>query len=113
MDTIFISGLVLMGRHGVYDEEHEKDQRFGIDIEIKQQVRDWEENIGNTYNYMDAHAIAREYVENKSFKLIETLGESILKEILKNLIVKSASITIKKLDVIPPAEVGITLVRSR
>jgi dihydroneopterin aldolase len=113
MDTIFITGSVLSGRHGVYDEEREKDQRFQIDIEIKQGERDWQENIANTYNYMDAHAIAREFVENKSFNLIETLGESILNEILKNPLAKSASITIKKLDVIPPAEVGVTLTRSK
>jgi dihydroneopterin aldolase len=113
MDTIFIKGLEFMGRHGVYDEEHTKDQRFGIDIEINQEPHDWQEKIKNTYDYMDARDIARHFVEEKSFKLIETLGEAIATEILKNPHAKEVKVTVKKLDVVLPAEAGVFIHRKR
>lgn len=113
MDTIFIKGLVFMGRHGVYDEEHEKDQRFGVDIEVSQAPRDWEEKIRNTFDYMDAKEIARRFVEEESFKLIETLGEAIAKEILKSPHAQEVRVTVKKLDVVSPAEAGVIIVRKK
>ncbi len=112
MDTIFIRGLVFSGKHGVFDEEHARPQRFGIDIEVKQKPADWGEKIKNTYNYMDAREIARVCIEEKSFKLIETLAETICQEILMHPLAESVSVTIRKLDVLPVGEVGVTLVRS-
>jgi dihydroneopterin aldolase len=97
----------------VYAEEHIQTQRFSLDIEIKQEIRDWGENLENTYDYMIAREIARCAVEEKSFKLIETLGEEIAKEILKHPLVGEVLITIKKLDVIAPAEVGVVLRRAK
>lgn len=111
MDTIFVRGLIFYGKHGVYKEEHIQVQRFAVDIEIKQEIKNWEERLENTYDYMEAREIARKCVEEMSFKLIETLGETMATEILKHPLVRAVSVTIKKLDVIPPAEVGVTIVR--
>ena len=113
MDTIFVRGLIFYGKHGVYKEEHIQVQRFAVDIEIKQEVRDWEEKLENTYDYMEAKEIARMCIEEKSFKLIETLGETIAREILKHPLAREVTITIKKLDVIPPAEVGVVIKRKK
>ena len=113
MDTIFIKGLLFWGKHGVYKEEHVQVQRFGVDIEIKQEVWDWDERLDRTYDYMEAREIARRCIEENSYKLIETLGEAIATEILLHPLAQSASVTIKKLDVIPPAEVGVVIVRSK
>lgn len=113
MDTIFIEGLVLSGRHGVGAPERAKHQRFSLDIHVKQHPAQWKEDILNTYNYMEAQEIARRYVEEQSFKLLETLSHSIINEIFKNPLAQSVTITIRKLDVIPPATVGVTLTRIR
>lgn len=113
MDTIFLEGLVFSGRHGVGAPERAKHQRFGLDIRIEQDPADWQEDISRTYNYMDAHEIACRVVQEQSFKLLETLGERIIGEILKDPIVRSVSVTIRKLDLMPPAVVGVTIIRAR
>jgi len=113
MDTIFIKGLIFNGRHGVYKQEHEKDQRFGIDIKVDQSPLDWEEKIASTFDYMDAREIARQSVEEKSFKLIETLGEAIAQEIILYPTVKGVEVTVKKLDVVAPAEAGVIIRRKK
>ena len=113
MDTIFIEGLVFSGRHGVGAPERAKHQRLSLDIKVEQNPADWKEDIRNTYDYMEAREIARIHVEEKSFKLLETLSENIINEIFKNPLAQSVTITIRKLDVIPPAAVGITITRIR
>ena len=113
MDTVFIKGLIFWGRHGVYKSEHLQVQRFCIDIEVKQEIVDWQEHLPNTYDYMEAREIVERNVEGQSFKLIETLAETIAMEILQNPLVEEVAVTVKKLDVIPPAEVGVTVVRKK
>jgi 7,8-dihydroneopterin aldolase/epimerase/oxygenase len=112
MDAIFINGLVFSGRHGVYPEEHERDQRFGVAIEAKIEDKDREESLSNTFDYMEAREISRRIVEERSFKLIETIGETIASEVLAHPLVKEVTVTVLKLDVAPPAHAGVTLVRS-
>lgn len=113
MDTIFLEGLVFSGRHGVGAPERAKHQRFSLDIRVEQMPGDWQEDIARTYNYMDAKEIAREAVEQHSYKLLETLALSVIGEILKNPIVVSVSVTIRKLDLMPPAVAGVTIARKR
>lgn len=113
MDTIFIEGLVFSGRHGVGAPERAKHQRFGIDIRMEQKPADWQEDITRTNDYLDAREIARGIVEERSFKLIETLAEAICIEVLKKPIIESVTVTIRKLDLMPPAMAGVSLARSR
>jgi 7,8-dihydroneopterin aldolase/epimerase/oxygenase len=113
MDKIFIKDLVFMGRHGVGARERSQPQRFGVDITIEQEPADWKDNIRNTYNYVKARDIARRYIEEESYKLIETLAENIGKEILAHRLVKSVSVTIRKLDIFADGEGGVTITRNR
>ncbi len=113
MDTIFLEGLVFSGRHGVGAPERAKHQRFGLDIKIEQKPTEWQEDIQRTYNYMDAREIAQKIVENRSFKLLETLAETISREVMNNPTVQSVSVTIRKLDLMPPAVAGVAITRSR
>lgn len=113
MDTVFLEELVFSGRHGVMEYERTKAQRFGLSIRVEQDPTDWKDTIHNTYDYMDAYTIAQKIVEGESFKLIETLAERIAAEIMKNAKVQSVSITIRKLDLMPPAIAGISITRSR
>lgn len=113
MDTIFLHNIVFLGRHGVGAPERSKPQRFELDIEVKQKPRTWKDNIKQTYNYMDAHGIARKYIEETSCRLIETLGENIAQDILKNPIVESVTVTIRKLDILQTGVGGVIITRSR
>ncbi len=113
MDTIFIRGMIVEGCHGVGAKERAKPQRFGVDIEVKQEVRDWKDNIRNTYNYIAARDIIHRYVEEHSFKLIETLAERIGAEILMDPKVKEVSVTVRKLDIFSVGEGGVTITRGK
>ncbi len=113
MDTIFIKDLVFMGRHGVGDLERSQPQRFGIDIVIEQESRDWQDSIKNTYNYVEARDIAKRHIEETSNKLIETIAESIAQEVLVHDFVKKVSVTVKKLDIFVDGVGGVTISRSK
>ncbi len=113
MDIIFIKDLVFMGRHGVGDLERSQPQRFGIDIVIEQEPRDWEDSIKNTYNYVEARDIAKKHIEGTSNKLIETIAEAIAKEVLAHEFVKKVSATVKKLDIFTDGYGGVTITRMK
>ena len=105
--------MVFSGRHGVGAPERAKHQRFGVDISIEQKPVDWQDNIDNTYNYMDARETVRKCIEEQSFKLLETLSKTIIDLILRDERVQKVTITIRKLDLIPPAVCGVTITRNR
>ncbi len=113
MDTIFLKDLLFIGNHGVGAPERSKPQRLEVDIALTQKPRAWKDDIENTYNYMDAHEIARRHVEEESFKLIESIGESIALEILEDIKIESVSVTIRKLDILQKGVCGVTITRSR
>lgn len=101
-----------MGRHGVEAAERREAQRFGVAIEVRQEKANWEEKIRNTYNYMEAHEIARKAIEGESRKLLETLTEGMAQEILKHPLAKSVKVTIRKLDLFAQGESGVTIERT-
>ncbi|MBX9906558.1 dihydroneopterin aldolase [Patescibacteria group bacterium] len=113
MDTIFLNNLLFIGNHGVGAPERSKPQRFECDIELRQKPREWGDSIKKTYNYMDAHEIARKEFEEQSFKLIESIGENIALGILKNPKIESVSVTIRKLDILKHGVCGVTITRGR
>lgn len=113
MDIIFIKDLVFMGRHGVGARERKEPQRFGVDIRIEQEPADWKDDIRNTYNYVKAREIARRYIEERSFKLIETIAEGIAKEVLAHRLVHKVSVTVRKLDIFPDGVGGVTITRAK
>jgi len=113
MDQIFIKDLVFMGRHGVGARERKEAQRFGVDLMIEQEPMDWKDDIRNTYNYVKAREISRQYIEEKTFKLIETIAEGIAQEILIHRLATKVSVTVRKLDIFPDGIGGVTITRSK
>ena len=78
---IHLSKIECFGKHGIYDNEKDNDQKFLIDIYIK--IQDFsEDNIGNTVNYEEVVDIVIKIVEHESFDLIESLSKNIVKQIL-------------------------------
>lgn len=75
MDTITIKGLQFSGKHGFYESEREKGNRFELDIIAKGEFREAAENddLQMTFNYETAEQIAEEVFSGESKKLIETL----------------------------------------
>ena len=75
MDTITIKGLQFSGKHGFYESERKKGNRFELDIIAKGEFRKAAENddLLKTFNYEAAEQIAEEVFSGESRKLIETL----------------------------------------
>ena len=97
---IHLSKIECFGKHGIYDNEKDNDQKFLIDIYIK--IQDFsEDNIGNTVNYEEVVDLVIKIVEHESFDLIESLSKNIVKQILSryqksNVIINEIRATVHK-----------------
>ena len=72
------------GYHGVFAEERKLGQRYYIDLEMEMDLREAGEQdvLSKTVNYAEVHETVKDIVENKSFQLIEALGEVIASSLL-------------------------------
>ena len=79
MDKMVLHRMEYYGYHGVFEEERKLGQRFYIDLELEMDLREAgdQDDLTKTINYAEIHALVKSIVENKSFKLIEALGENI------------------------------------
>jgi|TARA_B100001093_G_scaffold504537_1_gene560514 dihydroneopterin aldolase len=97
---IHLSKIECFGKHGIYDNEKDNDQKFLIDIYIK--IQDFsEDNIGNTVDYEEVVDLVIKIVEHESFDLIESLSKNIVKQILtryqkSNVIINEIRATVHK-----------------
>ena len=97
---IHLSKIECFGKHGIYDNEKDNDQKFLIDIYIK--IQDFsEDNIVNTVNYEEVVDLVIKIVEHESFDLIESLSKNIVKQILtryqkRNVIINEIRATVHK-----------------
>ena len=80
--TIRLSNIVVYGFHGVHPEEKTLGQRFEIDLEYRlaNPPFPWKDEERTTVSYVNAHSIVSRVCEEKSFNLIETLGNRIIEE---------------------------------
>ena len=80
--TISLSNIVVYGYHGVHPEEKSLGQRFEIDLEYRlaNPPFPWKDEERGTVSYVNAHNIVSRVCAEKSFNLIETLGNRIVEE---------------------------------
>jgi len=80
-----VSGIRLVGRHGVYPEEREHGNRFLVDVE-------WEcdslhaavsDELGDTIDYQEVTHLIRKINDRRSFHLIESFADAIAIGILE------------------------------
>jgi len=97
---IHLSKIECFGKHGIYDNEKDNNQKFLIDIYIK--IQDFsEDNIVNTVNYEEVVDLVIKIVEHESFDLIESLSKNIVKQIItryqkSNVIINEIRATVHK-----------------
>lgn len=96
--SLEIKGLRLRTIIGVLEEERVSKQEVELDIKINLDLIPALEsdNLQDTVDYALLTEKISFIVENSSFNLIESLGHTILKEILSWPYVKEAQITVKK-----------------
>tara|TARA_B100000579_G_scaffold435697_1_gene459632 strand:+ start:195 stop:566 length:372 start_codon:yes stop_codon:yes gene_type:complete len=80
--TISLNNIIVYGFHGVHQEEKTLGQRFEIDLEFRlaNPSFPWKDEERATVSYVNAHNIVKNVCAEKSFNLIETLGNRIIEE---------------------------------
>ncbi len=80
--TISLKNIIVYGFHGVHQEEKTLGQRFEIDLEYRlaNPPFPWKDEERATVSYVNAHKIVSRVCAEKSFNLIETLGNKIIEE---------------------------------
>lgn len=114
MGKIFIEGLAVEARVGVYKREQGKRQPLSFDLEVAfmdvAQAAASEE-LADTLNYEQLASIAREVVERRHYPLVETLAHTIGQELLRLPGVVNARVRLRKLGCLPGVEAAGTEIR--
>ncbi len=106
VDEIIIENLKVYAYHGVYPQENETGQNFYVsarlDTAIRQAAR--EDNLTLSTNYGEVCHFITEWMEQHTYKLIETVAEGLAKELLlKYDLINGVTLEIKK----PEAPIGL------
>lgn len=115
MDTVFIEGLHVVGKHGVMEHERRVEQEFIFDISARCDTRAaaLSDSIADTINYAHFRDVAKRIVEGPHNYLIEKIASLVAKEILEDTRIQEVTVTIRKPAVMPNTVPGITITRTR
>lgn len=97
-DSIIIKGFKVSGRHGVSQEERDRDQEFIVDLEchLDLSAAGRADRIEHTVDYMELIADIRQVVGTESYNLLEALGERLAQVVLARPFVDRAVIGLAK-----------------
>lgn len=106
MDKILLNGAHFFGRHGVSNEEQQVGGRYVVDIELTCDLgrAGKSDDLAHTISYSEVYRVAREIVEGKSVRLVETLAEAIAQTLLTRFPADAVLVRVKKQ---PPPTAGI------
>lgn len=107
-DTITIKNLEVFAHHGVYPEENKLGQKFLVTAELYTDFSNATENddINMSVDYGEISHKITEFVQNNTYKLIETLAEKLAEMLLETYdLLNGVQIEIKK----PWAPIGLPL----
>ncbi len=115
MDTVFVHGLSVRGKHGVHARERQEEQEFLFDIEadFDTTVASQSDDLADTVNYSRFVAITERIVSGDSYFLIEKLAGTIAGEILEDKRITTVKITVRKPSVLKSGIPGVTIIRTR
>ena len=115
-DVIFLHGLEVRCRIGIYDWEKRIKQKVLIDLEYPTDAsraarRD---SVEDTLNYKDLAKFVIRFVSQSRFQLVETLAERLAAALLKEFLLSEIKVRISKPGAIRGAKnVGIEVLRRR
>ncbi|BBI30688.1 dihydroneopterin aldolase [Cohnella abietis] len=84
MDRMLLKKMVFYGYHGVFPEENKLGQKYYVDLDLGIDLSRvaLTDDVEDTVNYAEVHAIVKGIVEGPPVKLIETLTEKIASTLL-------------------------------
>jgi dihydroneopterin aldolase len=97
-DRITLRGMRFMGRHGVTPEERAEAQPFEVDLVLRHDLSGAArtDELADTINYVSLFELAREFVEERSFHLIEALAAAIADAVLAGHPVDDVEVRLRK-----------------
>jgi dihydroneopterin aldolase len=98
-DRILLHGMAFEGAHGVSDEERADPQIIEMDVEVSLDLSaaGKSDELAQTVNYADVFEVCRVHVEERSYRLLEAIGEAVATDLLARFAaVESASVTVRK-----------------
>ncbi|MBW5449004.1 dihydroneopterin aldolase [Cohnella sp. CFH 77786] len=113
MDRMVLKRMVFFGYHGVYPEENKLGQKFYVDLDLRLDLSKAarSDEVEDTVNYAEIHALVKKIVEGTPVKLIEALAEKIASAILGTYtIISEAAVAVTKPN--PPFDItfdGVTV----
>jgi dihydroneopterin aldolase len=112
-DCIHIEELEVFGRVGVTENERTGPQRLLLSITVWPQKSFDEsgDDIANTVDYSAVCAFARDHVEARPVRLIETLGGTLIQEIMARFPARRVSVEVRKFVVPNTKYVSVSLTR--
>jgi dihydroneopterin aldolase len=117
-DRIRLTGLRVLGHHGVLPEERRDGQEFVVDVELAVDTRDAAatDDLTRTVDYGTlAHRLA-EVVSGEPVDLVETLAQRLVDVCLQPPRVEAATVTVHKPSApvgLPFDDVSVTITRTR
>ncbi|MFY9780240.1 MAG: dihydroneopterin aldolase [Candidatus Baltobacteraceae bacterium] len=114
-DRIAVRGIRAYGRHGALEGERDREQPFDLDLELEIDLAAARasDDLADTLDYAAVHARVVAIVQERSYALLERLGDEILRALLADARVRAASVTIGKPALLAGATPSVTLRASR
>ena len=105
MGTILVTGLEVLGTHGVLPEEQTRAQPFGVDLELEVDLgpAGASDDLADTIDYAAVIAVAARIVETERFLLLERLATRIAEACREDERVTAVTVTVRKLRPPVPA----------
>lgn len=84
MDRMLLKRMVFFGYHGVIPEENRLGQKYYVDLDMRLDLNKAaaSDDVNDTVNYAEVHALVKTIVEGPHVKLIETLAQKIASALL-------------------------------
>jgi dihydroneopterin aldolase len=114
-ECICVEQLEIFAHVGVTDNERRHPQRMTLTLKIwpNEPFDKLQDEIGRTINYSEVSRTAREFIEGRSDKLIETLASQLASRLLDRFPAQAIEVELRKF-VLPNAQhVAVIVKRSR
>ena len=113
-DQIHIEQLDVFTRIGVPEEERANPQKLTVSISFwpYQQTSDLTDRIERTVNYSTVAEETKNFVQNQSVSLVETLADRLASHLLKSFPIQKVTIELRKFALQDAKYVSITVTRT-
>lgn len=114
-DAIHIEQLEVFAHIGVPDEERSQPQRLTISITLwpTRQCAELGDDIGRAVNYAAVCVETKEFVRNRSDRLIETLADALAVRLLAVFEIRRVTVELRKFILPDVQYVSVTVTRER